>query len=213
MEKDAALSRSRGRPREFDREEALDRAMRLFWSRGYEATAISDLVDAMGVTPPSLYAAFGSKKQLFLEAVDRYQAGPGDFAAKALTQEPTAERAMRRLLLDAIDAFCNPGQPAGCMVVMAATNCTSESADVLAELADRRRAGEQKIRDRIAAGQAAGELLGKADVDALAGLVASTLYGLSIKARDGASKMQLRRIVDQMMATWPRRAAGPSKNR
>src|SRR5436853_5495947 len=97
--------RPRGRPRGFDRETALETAMRLFWSRGYEATSVSDLVAAMGITPPSLYGAFGDKKRLFMEAVDRYQAGPGCFAYKALIEEPTAERAIRRLMMDALNSF------------------------------------------------------------------------------------------------------------
>ena len=73
----------RGRPREFDRDEVLERAMNLFWSRGCEATSGSDLTQAMGITPPSLYGTFGDKKRLFLEAVDRYRAGPGAFAQRA----------------------------------------------------------------------------------------------------------------------------------
>jgi AcrR family transcriptional regulator len=204
MNKVTVPSRPRGRPRAFDRDDALERAMRLFWSRGYEATSVSDLTEAMGITPPSLYGAFGDKKQLFLEAVDRYQDGPGRFAQRALSEEPTAERAIRRLLMDAIASFSDPRQPKGCMVVLAATNCTVESSDVLSGLADRRRAAERAIRDRIAAGRAAGELPTGADIDALAGMVVATLFGLSIKARDGASRAGLRKIVEQTMRTWPR---------
>jgi AcrR family transcriptional regulator len=204
MNKTTAPSRPRGRPRSFDRDGALDRAMHLFWSRGYEATSVSDLTEAMGITPPSLYAAFGDKKQLFLEAVDRYQEGPGGFAQRAL-DEPTAERAVRRLLMDTVNSFCDSNHPKGCMVVLAATNCTTESSDVLDALADRRRAAERAIRTRIAAGRAAGELPAGTDVDALAGMVVTTLYGLSIKARDGATRASLRKIVEQAMRMWPAR--------
>ena len=118
--------KSRGRPREFDRDEVLERAINLFWSRGYEATSVSDLTEAMGITPPSLYSAFGDKKRLFLEAVDRYQAGPGAFAQRALAEEPTAERAIQSLFTGAIETFCDPKQPKGCMVVLSATNCAVE---------------------------------------------------------------------------------------
>jgi AcrR family transcriptional regulator len=158
----------------------------------------------MGITPPSLYAAFGDKKHLFLEAVDRYQAGPGSFAQAALREEPTAERAMRRLLMDTIESFCNPKHPKGCMVVLAATNCTTESNDIVDALAARRNAAERVIRDRIAAGRAAGEFARDTDVDMLAGMIVTTLYGLSIKARDGASRASLRKVVEQVMAMWPR---------
>src|SRR5579872_5138058 len=105
MKEAIASPRPRGRPREFDREVALDTAMRLFWERGYEATSISDLTRAMGITPPALYSAFGDKKRLFLESVERYQQIAGCFAQKALTEEPTAERAVRSLLLGAVQFF------------------------------------------------------------------------------------------------------------
>jgi AcrR family transcriptional regulator len=205
MNKAVTPSRPRGRPRAFDRDDALDRAMLLFWSRGYEATSVSDLTESMGITPPSLYAAFGDKKRLFLEAVDRYQTGPGSFAQRAFSEEPTAERAIRRLLMDTIESFCDPEHPKGCMVVLAATNCTADSSDILDALAERRRAAERAIRDRLAAGQAAGELPAEADISALAGFMVTTLYGLSIKARDGASRATLRRIVEQAMLVWPHR--------
>jgi AcrR family transcriptional regulator len=202
-------AKPRGRPREFDRDEALERAMRLFWSRGYEATSISDLTRAMGITPPALYGAFGDKKSLFLEAVSRYEQGAGCFARQALTEEPTAERAIRSLLLGAIEVFANPKNPKGCLVVLGATNCTVESMDIFGALAERRRAAESFVRARIAAGQKAGELSGSADVDALAGIVTATLYGLAIKARDGAPRARLRLVVEQLMMLWPRRSSAP----
>src|ERR1700722_16943441 len=108
MNKAVSASRPRGGPRVFDRGRAVNSAMHLFWRRGYEATSVSDLTGSMGITPPSLYAAFGDKKRLFFEAIDRYQAGPGSFAQAALCDEPTAERAMRRLLMDTIDSFFEP---------------------------------------------------------------------------------------------------------
>ena len=177
--------------------------MHLFWRRGYEATSVSDLTEAMGITPPSLYAAFGDKKRLFLETVDRYQAGTGSFAQAALCDEPTAERAMRRLLMETIDSFFENNNPRGCMVVLAATNCTSDSSDILDELASRRRAAERVVRDRVAAGRDAGEFAADTDVDTLAGTIVTTLYGLSIKARDGASRASLRKVVEQVMSMWP----------
>jgi TetR/AcrR family transcriptional regulator, copper-responsive repressor len=200
-----ATKRPRGRPRQFDRASALVRAMHLFWRYGYEATSVHDLTEVMGITPPSLYSAFGDKKQLFFEAIDYYQAGPGDFAGRALREEPTAEGAIRRLLADAVTSYCNASQPPGCMVVLAATNCASSSDDVQANLAARRQTGERAIRARIAAGLVAGELPLNTNIDALAGLVASTMYGLSLKARDGATPTELCAVVHQMMVAWPAR--------
>jgi AcrR family transcriptional regulator len=196
--------KTRGRPREFDRDEALERAMLLFWSHGYEATPISALTQAMGITPPALYSAFGDKKRLFLEAVGRYQQGMGRLARKALTEEATAQAAIRSLLLGAIKTFADPTKPKGCLVVLGATNCTSESADIVQALAEQRRAAENFVRARIAAGQKAGELSDSADVDALSGMVTATVYGLAIKAQDGAPAARLRAIVEQLMKMWPR---------
>ena len=200
-------SKPRGRPREFDRDKALEVAMRLFWNRGYEATSISDLTKAMKITPPALYGAFGDKKSLFLEAVGRYEQAAGCFARKALTEEPTAERAIRGLLLGAVEAFADPRNPKGCLVVLGATNCTVESTDIFAALAERRRRAEDFVRTRIAVGKSAGELSENSQVDALTGLVTATLYGLAIKARDGAPRARLRMIVEQFMKIWPRREA------
>jgi AcrR family transcriptional regulator len=198
-------SKPRGRPREFDRDEALESAMRLFWSRGYEATSISELTQAMGILPPALYGAFGDKKRLFLEAVERYEKRAGCFAQRALTEEPTAKSAVRRLLIDAVRSFSDRNSPKGCLIVLGATNCTVESSELYEALAVRRHEAERAVRTRIAAGEKAGELSEHADVDALAGMVTATLYGLAIKARDGVPRARLLKIVEQLMAVWPQR--------
>src|SRR5919204_284998 len=139
-------------------------------------------------------------------AVERYEQDAGCFARKALTNEPTAELAIRRLLLDAAKSFTDPKNPKGCLIVLGATNCAIESTDIFEALAERRRTAEKAVRARIATGQKAGELSDNADVDALTGMVTATLYGLAIKARDGAPRARLRTIVEQLMMMWPRRA-------
>jgi TetR/AcrR family transcriptional regulator, copper-responsive repressor len=195
----------RGRPREFDRDKVLEIAMHLFWSRGYEATSISDLTSAMRITSPALYSAFGNKKSLFLEAIGRYEQTAGCFAEKALTEEPTAEASIRRLLSEAVKSFSDSKNPKGCLVVLGATNCSTDSLDIFRAVADRRRIAEKYVRARIAAGEKAGELSRNADVDVLTGMVTATLYGLALKARDGASRASLLKIVEQLMQGWPRR--------
>lgn len=210
MIKEPAPPKPRGRPRGFDRAEALETAMRLFWSRGFEATSISDLTHAMGINPPALYGAFGDKKRLFLEAVDLYEQGPGCFGQQALTQEPTAEAAVRRLMVDAVKMFTHPDNPGGCMVMSGSTNYTAESDDIREALAERRRFAERTVRARIKAGQQAGELAEDADVDALAGAVTAVLYGLAVKARDGVPRAALLRTVEQSMRMWPRRKRAPA---
>jgi AcrR family transcriptional regulator len=183
----------------------LDCALRLFWDKGFEATSVSDLTKAMQITPPALYSAYGDKKRLFLEAVDRYEQRIGCFAQEALLEEPTAKRAIERLLRGALRAFANPASPKGCLVVLGAINCTAESGDIYLELAERRRNAEKAVRARIAAGRVEGELAEDADVDALAGMVTATLFGLALKAKDGATRAQLHKIVDQVMRMWPDR--------
>jgi TetR/AcrR family transcriptional regulator, copper-responsive repressor len=177
----------RGRPRAFDREAALDKAMRLFWDRGYDATSISDLSASMGINPPSLYAAFGDKKRLFAEAVERYQSGPGSFAKAALDRGGPARKVIATLLIDAAHAFSDPAYPHGCMVVLSATNCAKEADDVAEELRQRRIASETAIRDRIRRAAEDGELA-DADPEALASFFTAIFQGMSIKAKDGAGR-------------------------
>jgi TetR/AcrR family transcriptional regulator, copper-responsive repressor len=192
----------RGRPRSFDREAALDAAMRVFWARGYEAASISDLSTAMGINPPSLYAAFGDKRGLFDEAVTRYQASHGGFAAAALLSAATARDAIEAILLQAARSFSDPATPPGCMVVLAATNCTPDSEDVAAALRERRQASERCIRERIIRGVEAGEL-GSDDAEGLASFYVAVFQGMSLKARDGASRAELEAIARQAMRAWP----------
>jgi AcrR family transcriptional regulator len=128
----------------------------------------------------------------------------GHLAQAALTEEPTAEKAVRRLLLGVVNLFADPAKPKGCLVVLGATNCAAGSEDMFEALAERRQAAEAAVRARIAAGAEAGELAEDADAGALADLVTGTLYGLAVKAKDGASKRRLRASVDQLMRMWPR---------
>lgn len=199
---DGATQRPRGRPRAFDRDVALDAAMRLFWRHGYEATTVSALTEAMGLTPPQLYAAFGDKRRLFGAAVDKYQAGPGAFGTAALAR-PTAREALETLLREAARELTAPGRPPGCLCVLGAVNCGPGSAEVEADLRRRRAANEAAIRRRIEAGRDAGELPADADVGALAKFYAGVFQGMSFQARDGASRDELERVAEVAMASWP----------
>src|SRR5258708_5290678 len=113
-----------GRPRSFDRAEALESAVRVFWEHGYDTTSVALLGERMGISVPSLYAAFGDKRTLFTEALDLYLRNYADFAVRALTEEQTAFGAITRLLHDAAVAYSREGYPPGCMLITAATNCT-----------------------------------------------------------------------------------------
>ncbi|HMC15786.1 MAG TPA: TetR/AcrR family transcriptional regulator [Albitalea sp.] len=195
--------KARGRPLSFDRDKALENAMHVFWERGYEAASIAELTAAMGITPPSLYTAFGDKERLFLEAIERYASGPGGGAPRALAEEPTARAAIERLLNEAAEELTRTCHPAGCMVVTAATNCSLSSAHVQAALAKRREASEAGIRSRIKQGIRDGELPPDTDAATLANFYTTVFQGMSIQARDGATRANLLAIARTAMRAWP----------
>ncbi|AKT43601.1 TetR/AcrR family transcriptional regulator [Chondromyces crocatus] len=193
----------RGRPRGFDRQAALEAALHLFWQHGYDATSLADLTAAMGISPPSLYAAFGSKKGLFLEAVDLYASTHGASTARAFTEEPTAHATIRRMLLEMAAVFSDPAHPTGCFIVLGATNCVPASADIVAALRDRRIANEKLLRERIVRGIREGELPAGTDAAALAKFYGAIIQGMSIQARDGASRAELEEVARRALDAWP----------
>ncbi|MFC5146331.1 TetR/AcrR family transcriptional regulator [Streptomyces aureoversilis] len=201
-------TKQRGRPRSFDRETALEQAMKAFWEHGYEAVSISDLTRAMDIKAPSLYAAFGDKRTLFEEAIEAYVRNYGVFTAKALAEAPTARSAADRLLHEAAVAHTLPGLPRGCMIISAATNCTEQSAEVVAALQERRNKGVAFIESRIAADVAAGVLPADTDAHHLAVYTGAVLQGMSQQARDGADRATLEAVADVAMRAWPRERAG-----
>lgn len=200
-------AKARGRPLSFDREAALEKAMHVFWERGYEAASVADLTSVMGITPPSLYTAFGDKEHLFLEAIEAYGKGPGGFGARALAEEPTARQAVQRLLEEGALELTRDCQPHGCMMVMAATNCSIAAEHVQAALAKRRALGVKSMEDRLQRGIDDGELPPKTDACALANFYAMVYQGMSMQAKDGASRESLLASVAMAMRSWPATAA------
>lgn len=199
----AARQRGRGRPRSFDRETALEKAIMAFWEHGYEATSVSDLTRVMGIGAPSLYSAFGDKRALFEEAVEVYGVRYGSFTGRALAEEPTARAAVERVLREAAVEYTVPGRPHGCLVVHAATNCTSPEVEQF--LRDRRNAGIAAFESRIKADIASGELPPDTDATALARHTGAMIQGMSQQARDGANRAELEALAEIAMAIWPRR--------
>lgn len=199
---------AKGRPLSFDRDGALERAIAVFWEYGYDAASVSLLTRAMGISASSLYAAFGDKRRLFGEALDRYLRTYAAFATVALRGEPTAYRAVARLLREAAAAYTRPGHPPGCLLITAATNCSPESADVKSRLRDLRAAGIDALEATIAAGVKAGELPPDTDSRALAVFYAATLQGMSAQARDGATRADLEQIAVGALRAWPAPADG-----
>lgn len=195
-----------GRPLSFDRAAALRRAMLLFWRHGYEGTSVADLTSAMGITPPSLYAAFGDKKRLFLEAVDLYTGGGTATAAGLIAAAPTSRAAALDLLRAAAVVLTGEETPPGCLLTSATASCSAGAADVQEALASIRRAIEAALRARVAADVAAGALPPGTDAAALAKLCVTVIQGMSTQARDGASREDLLPLVELAMRAWPAEA-------
>jgi AcrR family transcriptional regulator len=191
---------AKGRPRSFDRDDALKRAMMLFWKHGYDATSVSLLTEAMGIGAPSLYAAFGDKRALFKEALDRYIATYGAFTIRAIEEEPDPRAGVERLLFEAATAFTSADHPAGCMIA-SATNCAPESAAIEKRLRTIRARSVQAIEEKIA--NAPERLPARTNAHALALFFVATLQGMSTQARDGASREELEAIARTALRAWP----------
>ncbi|GGD21924.1 TetR family transcriptional regulator [Aureimonas glaciei] len=195
--------RRRGRPRAFDRDEALAKAVRLFWARGFEATSIADLTSELGIGSPSLYAAFGSKEALYVEALERYVRDNEAYVWKEFRSAPTAREAVRALLSNSAAALtgCVADMPRGCMVTLSQVG--SEGHETLGELVRGARAQTlERLLVRLEEGVAAGEIPASADCRALARFVQTAQAGMSILARDGASGAELQTVADISMQGW-----------
>ncbi|HKB06232.1 MAG TPA: TetR/AcrR family transcriptional regulator [Gemmataceae bacterium] len=199
-----------GRPREFDVDEALDRALKVFWRKGYEGTTLPNLTAAMGINRPSLYAAFGNKAALFRRVLARYAEGPARYVQEALAA-PSAREVVERLLRGAIAHLTDPRNPPGCLTVHGALACGEECDPVRRELLSMRAAGESAIRRRFERARAQGDLPADASPADLARFVTTILQGMSIHASGGAGRTELRRVAAIALRAWPspksRRAA------
>lgn len=193
---------TRGRPRSFDRDQALARAMELFWARGYADTSMTDLTQAMGVAAPSLYAAFGSKEQLFREAVKLYENTEGAAVWSVIDASPTAREAIEGLLLATAEANSRVGRPRGCLVTLSGAHPDALPDLACKELTATRRTALQGIEARLRRGQEAGEIAPDADLAAMAAFYATLQQGMVFRARDGAAPDELRRTAGAAMLAW-----------
>lgn len=192
----------RGRPRSFDRTEALHQAMMVFWAKGYHAASMGDLTEAMGIAAPSLYAAFGSKEALYREAADHFTATESDEIVGPLATAATARDAVAGFLMASAGVFTRPGRPPGCMIVLSAVNAVGVGEDTAAKLREMRAGSVTALAARLRAGVEAGELPSHIDAEAIASYYVTVQQGMSIQARDGASRQQLEAIARGAMAAW-----------
>jgi AcrR family transcriptional regulator len=191
-----------GRPREFDVDEALDRAMLVFWNKGYEGASLSDLTEALGVARPSLYAAFGNKEQLFREALDRYDEGTAGFLRGSM-RAPTARGVAEGLLRGAADFHSDRTNPPGCLMVHGALVGSDASDPLRRETRDRRDRLREAIRERLERAREEGDLPADSDPAALARYLVAVMRGMAVEAVGGADGKELHKIVDVAMNAWP----------
>jgi len=194
--------KGRGRPREFDHEEALDKALDVFWKRGYEGASLSELTEALGINRPSLYAAFGNKEELFRKALQRYMAGPVAYASAAL-QQPTARKVVETFLADSALLLTNPKTPHGCMMVQGALSCGEGAQTISRLLADYRNSFQDALRLRFERARLDGDLPASTDAAVLARYVATIHQGMSVQGTSGATHDELLGVIAMVMASWP----------
>ena len=198
MKRPSTVSAPRGRPRSFDRERALERAMLVFWRKGYEAASLSDLTRAMDINPPSLYAAFGDKERLFLEAIELYEKEHWQETARALEEPRSARQAVERLLLQGA-ADLTGGECSGCML----SNAHSADARLEAKLAERRALPKRLFKARFDRAVRERELARGTDTGALADFYTAVFQGMAAQARDGAPRKSLLATAKAAMRAWP----------
>lgn len=195
--------RGKGRPRCFDRDTALLRALDIFWKRGYEPASISELCKAMGINAPSLYSTFGNKAKLFLEAVNFYEKTYWEAPSQKLMAHPDVYQGLDEFFRESARILLSPDSPCGCMVVLAAINISDDAEDVISVIRELRFATKDMFADRLRQGIADGQLPQDIDVTALAGALNTMLEGLSIQARDGLSQNELERIASHAVRMLP----------
>jgi AcrR family transcriptional regulator len=194
----------KGRPREFDMDDALAAALRVFWSKGYEGASLSDLTEAMGITRPSLYAAFGNKESLFRKALDLYECEKLAYIGEAL-QAPTSRGVAERLLHGALAMQTSECEPRGCLRVISSVACGTEAESIRAEVIARRASSHRAMLERFERAKAEGDLPDHVDAEGLANYMGALLQGMAVQAGAGASKAQLEALVDTSLAMWPGR--------
>ena len=196
---------TRGRPREFCTEQALTEALRLFWSKGYEGTSLSDLTEAMGITRPSLYAAFGNKEALFRKALDLYEREKLAYIGEAM-KAPTAREVARHLLEGAIENMCSQcGEPRGCLGVISSMACGAEAESIREEVLVRGRKAHAALIERMNRAKEEGDLPAHIDPEGLTKFLTAILQGMAVQAGAGASREDLQRLVDTSLELWPSR--------
>ena len=199
-----ASAPARGRPRAFCADQALAAALGVFWAQGYEGASMAELTAAMGITKPSLYAAFGNKEQLFHKALDLYETEKLAYMGEAL-REPTARAVAEHFMRGAIAAQTGTFDPKGCLGIIAMTTCGAEAGSIKDEVMKRRQSSADALIGRFRQARDDGDLPDHVDPEALAQYLFTILQGMAVQASGGATSTDLERVLDTMLMTWPGR--------
>ncbi|MBO9712956.1 TetR/AcrR family transcriptional regulator [Sphingomonas sp.] len=200
----AILSHSKGRPREFCVDTALAAALRVFWSKGYEGASMADLTDAMGITRPSLYAAFGNKESLFRKALDLYEREKMCYMAAALDAS-TARSVAEKLLTGALENQTSNEEPRGCLGVISSVACGAEAQTIREEVMARSQAAHRSMVERMQRAIDEGDFNAPVDAEGIAKYLVAIVQGMAVQAGAGATREELQRLVDTTLAVWPSR--------
>lgn len=192
---------TRGRPREFCPDEALAAALCVFWTKGYEGASLSDLTDAMGITRPSLYAAFGNKESLFRQALDLYERDKLAYMREAMAQ-PSARAVAEYLLRGAIDTATG-GESRGCMGVIASVACQSVEPSIRDDVNRRAELGKRLVVERMQAAIDAGEFVVPTEAEGITRYLLAIMQGISVQAQGGATREELQQVADAALSAWP----------
>jgi AcrR family transcriptional regulator len=192
----------RGRPREFCVDYALAQALRVFWEKGYEGTSLTDLTEAMGITRPSLYAAFGNKEALFRKALDLYECEKLTYIRQALEQ-PSARKVAETMLRGTVDNVTSSNEPHGCLGVITSVACGAESQSVREEVVKRGAVAKAALIERFERAKAEGDLPSHIDTEGLMRVLIAMLQGISVQANQGATREELDRLVESGLMLWP----------
>ena len=194
----------KGRPREFDIDDALAAALRVFWTKGYEGASITDLTDAMGITRPSLYAAFGNKEALFRKALDLYERDKLAYVETALA-EPTAKAVAERMLRGGLEISSSSGDPKGCLGVISSVACGDSAESIKAEVIGRRASSEAAMVRRFERAREEGDLPDTIDAKGLARYLSAIMQGMAVQASAGVPRADLERLIETTLLVWPTR--------
>jgi AcrR family transcriptional regulator len=195
-------AKPRGRPLAFNQDEALDKALNVFWARGYEGASMTELTEVLGINKPSIYAAFGNKEALFRKALARYVTGPAAFVGEAM-KEPSVRQVVEKFLTQAVDFFSDKSTPNGCMIVQGALTCGQSSSAIQQELVAYRSSIETTLAKRFELAKKQGDLLPDGNTKQLAKYIATIHQGMSVQATSGATREELLTIVDMVLQNWP----------